>query len=307
MTTAPAGTPTTVRVAAAQYPLDRLPDMAALKAKLARWVGEAAAGGAELVVFPEYGAMEIAGTCEEAVSASLQRSLAAVADRLPEVDDHLAGLARQHRIHILAPSGPARRADGAFVNAARLIAPGKAIGVQEKLIMTPFERDWGIAPGRPLRVFETTLGRIGVLICYDCEFPLLGRALVEAGVRLILVPSCTERVSGYNRVRTGALARALEGTLATVTSPTVGEAPWSPAVDRNAGAAGVFVPAEHGVSDTGVLAEGRLNEPGLVHATISFEGLERLKRAGEMRNVADWPLQPGVPRNLPVPELVDLR
>jgi predicted amidohydrolase len=306
MTTAQ-GAPRTVRVAAAQYPLDRLPDMAALKEKLARWVREAADGGAELVVFPEYGAMEIAGTCGDAVCASLERSLAAVADRLPEVDAYLAEVATRHAIHILAPSGPSRRPDGAFVNAARLIAPGGRIATQEKLVMTPFERDWGIAPGRALRVFDTALGRIGVLICYDSEFPLLGRALVEAGARMILVPSCTERVSGYNRVRTGALARALEGTIAAVTSPTIGDAPWSPAVDRNAGAAGIFVPAEHGVSDTGVLAEGRLNEPGLVHATISFDGLERLKSSGEMRNAADWALQPGGAAGLPAAEIVDLR
>ena len=93
-----------------------------------------------------------------------------------------------------------------------------------------------------MRVFETALGRIGVAICYDSEFPLLARALTEAGAEIVLVPSCTERVSGYYRVRTGAMARALENTIATVMSPTVGDALWSPAVDRNAGAAGIFVP-----------------------------------------------------------------
>ena len=299
--------PSVVRVAAAQYPIERLPSLRAVQDKLARWVADAAAGGAEIVVFPEYGAMEIAGTCDDAIAGDLARTLAAVADRLPEIDAHLVTLAARHAIHILAPSGPSRRADGRYVNAARLIAPNGKIGVQEKLIMTPFERGWGIAPGGPLRVFETTLGRIGVLICYDSEFPLLARAQAEAGARLLLVPSCTERVSGYHRVRTGALARALENTVAAVTSPTIGDAPWSPAVDRNSGAAGVYVPAEAGVSDTGVLAEGRVNETMLVHATVDLGRLDAVRAAGEMRNALDWELQPGADGTLPKPELVDLR
>lgn len=296
-----------IRVAAAQYPIERLPDMAALADKLSRWVAVATGEGAELLVFPEYGAMEIAGTYDDAIAGDLQRSLAAVADCLPVVDAHLASLAVRHGVHILAPSGPARKPAGGYVNAARLIAPSGRTGVQEKLIMTPFERDWGISAGGPLRVFETGLGRIGVLICYDCEFPLLARAQVEAGVRLLLVPSCTERISGYHRVRTGAQARALEGTLAAVTSPTVGEALWSPAVDRNAGAASVVVPAEAGVSDTGVLAEGRLGEPMWVHASIDLERLEQLRTSGEMRNAADWQRQPGAAARLPAVEVVDLR
>ena len=83
--------------------------------------------------------------------------------------------------------------------------------------------------------------------------------MAEAGADVVLVPSCTERISGYHRVRTGSMARALENTIATVQSPTVGDAPWSPAVDFNAGAAGIYVPSEHGVSDDGVLAQGKLN------------------------------------------------
>lgn len=306
--------PDTLRVAAAQYPIEQLPSWAALLAKYDRWVGEAAAGGADLLLFPEYGAMEVAGLAGDRVAGDLQLSLAAVAERLPDLDRHLALLAARHRLHILAPSGPLQPAGSSaagaghrYVNAARLIAPSGAVGVQEKLVMTPFERDWGIAPGALLRVFETGLGRIGVLICYDCEFPLLARAQVEAGARILLVPSCTERISGWSRVRAGAMARALEGTVATVTAPTVGLAPWSPAVDANAGAAGVFVPAEAGVSETGVVAEGRLDAPMLVVATVDLARLARLAaEGGEMRNRTDWSAQPGA-RLLPPAEVVDLR
>ncbi len=219
--------------------------------------------------------------------------LHAVSQALTEMDAAHAELARRHKLHILAASGPQRRDDGCFVNAARLFAPSGACGVQDKLMMTPFERDWGISAGTTPVVFDTALGRIGVAICYDSEFPLLVRSMTQAGAVLILVPSCTEFVSGTNRIRTAALARALENGCATVTAAIIGDAPWSPAVDRNAGTAGIYVPAEHGLSDTGVIAEGQLNRPGWVYGTVDLAHLSRVREGGEMRNYLDWPSQPG--------------
>ena len=285
--------PDRLTVAAAQYPIERLRSVAAVADKQARWIAEAAQHGARLLVFPEYGLMELAGTGSDAIAADLSASLDMVARLRAETDGALARLAREHDLVILGPSGPSRRPDGSIANAACLAAPSGRSVLVEKTIMTPFERDWGVTGGTPPIAVDTDLGRIGVLICYDCEFPLLARTQAKAGCRLILVPSCTDRVSGYHRVRTGAMARALENTIATVQSPTVGEAPWSPAVDHNAGAAGIYVPAEAGVSDTGILAEGRLGEAALVVAEVDFSRLALARSTGEMRNAADWSLQAG--------------
>jgi len=284
--------PNLLKVAVAQYPIGQLSTMAEWRDKAARWVAQGAETGARLLVFPEYGAVEVAATFGSKIASDLQRTLSAVAGLADEVDAFYAGLAARHGVHILTPSGPVRRPDGAFVNAARLVTPDGRMGVQEKLIMTPFEHEWGITPGRALRVFETSLGRVGIAICYDSEFPLLVRAQAEAGARLILIPSCTERVSGYHRVRAAARARALESQIATAMSPTVGLALWTPAVDRNKGAAGVYVPPDAGLSMTGVLAAGELNEPGWVSAEIDFAALEALRTGGEMRNAVDWSRQP---------------
>ena len=282
----------TITIAAAQYPIEAFDSLAAYGAKLERWVAEAAANGAQLLVFPEYGAMEYAAASGVATAGNLQRSLAAVSDALAEMDAVHADLARRHRVHILAATGPSARPGGRYVNAARLFGPSGQMGVQEKLIMTPFERDWGISGGQGVRVFETALGRIGVAICYDSEFPLIVRAQAEAGAEIILIPSCTEFASGYHRVRTAALARALENTCVTVLSPTVGDALWSPSVDRNAGAAGIMVPAEHAFSETGVLAEGDFNAVQWVYGTVDLDRLREIKALGEMRNSRDWSAQP---------------
>jgi predicted amidohydrolase len=297
---------TTLRIAAAQYPIDAPDSQDAWRGKVARWVADGAATGAELLVFPEYAAIEQAAPLGAEVSGNLDLTLKAVADLERERVAFHAELAARHNVHILVGSGPARKGEGRYVNAAQLVTPAGSVGTQEKTIMTPFEWDWGISPGRPLRVFDTTLGVLGVAICYDSEFPLLVRALAEAGAEVILVPSCTERISGYHRVRTGARARALENQVATVVSPTVGDALWSPAVDRNTGAAGIYVPSEQSVSDDGILAEGKLNEAQWVAASVDLRRLRHLRSEGEMRNFVDWSHQPGAASLADKVELVRL-
>lgn len=280
-------------IASAQYPIGQPSSLEEWEDKIADWVAKGAATGAQLIVFPEYAAIEQAACLGPAVYSDLQKTLHAVAElAASRVQLHL-DLARQHNVHILVGSGPVLKSDGRYVNAAQLVTPSGLAGEQEKIIMTPFERDWGITGGAPLRVFDTSLGKIAVLICYDSEFPLLARAVAEAGAEIVLVPSCTERVSGFHRVRTGSMARALENTIVTVQSPTVGDALWSPAVDRNEGSAGIYVPSEHAVSDTGVLAEGPLSVPQWVTATVDLERLRFVRETGEMRNFTDWNTQPG--------------
>jgi predicted amidohydrolase len=282
-----------LKIAAAQYPVGEPATLDAWRDKVARWVADGAATGASLLVFPEYAAIEMAAAFGPEVSGNLEATLKTVANLECERVELHRELAKKHDVHILVGSGPSRKSQGVYVNAAQLVTPDGAVGVQEKHIMTPFERDWGIAPGEGIRVFDTALGRIGIAICYDSEFPLFVRGLAEAGAEIVLIPSCTERISGFHRVRTGAKARALENQIATVVSPTVGDALWSPAVDRNVGAAGIFVPSEPTVADSGVLAEGELNVPQWVSATVDLKRLNELRTSGEMRNFADWANQPG--------------
>ncbi len=275
-----------MKVAAAAYPLDFLDSWQAYEDKLAAWVSEAAGAGAQLLVFPEYGAMELATLAGLEAAGDLERSLHAVAERLDQANAVHLDLARQYGVHILAASGPASGVSRP-VNRARLITPNGAIGIQDKQIMTRFEREiWGVVPGGPLRIFETDLGRIGILICYDCEFPLLGRALAE--VDLLLVPSCTDAQSGYWRVRIGAMARALEAQCVSVMSSLVGPADWSEAVDVNTGTGGVFGPPDKGFPETGVLAEGKMDVPGWTYADIDLAAISEVRRDGHVLNRAHW-------------------
>ncbi len=278
-----------MKIAAAAYPLDFLPDWAAYRAKLSDWVARAADQGAELLVFPEYGAMELAALGGAEVAADLEASLQEVMRHGPQVMALHEELAARHGVHILGASAPAMGDAARPVNRAILYGPQGVIGHQDKQIMTRFEREeWDIAPGHGLQVFDTALGRIGVIICYDAEFPLLARALVEAGAEILLAPSATEALAGYTRVKVGAMARALENQCVVVHSPTVGPAQWCPAVDMNTGAAAIYGPPDLGFPETGILAETTLNSPGWAMAEVSREAIAHVRREGAVLNHAHW-------------------
>ena len=280
-----------MKIATAAYPLDVLSSWAQYEDKLSRWVAEAAGQGAELLVFPEYGAMDLATLEGLEVAGDLERSLFAVSDRLAEADALHVKLAAAHGVHILAASAPAAT-DTRPVNRARLIGPGGGIGVQDKQIMTRFEEEvWDVIPGGPLRVFDTALGKIGVLICYDSEFPLLGRALRHCDI--ICVPSVTETLGGYWRVRIGAMARALEGQCVTAMSSIVGDAAWSEALGTSFGAGGIFGPPDRGLPQTGVFAVGELNAPGWTYADVDLAQIAEVRRDGIVLNRARWTRQDG--------------
>ena len=142
------------------------------------------------------------------------------------------------------------------------------------------------------------------LACGVMAFPLLVRALVEAGAELILVPSCTDAMPGYHRVRIACAARALENQCFVVQSPTVGEADWSPAVDANAGAANVFGPPDRCFPDDGVIATGALNQPGFVFADIDLWRVKDVRRDGQVLNHLHWKEQPGAGE---LPEVTQLK
>ncbi|MCA1199909.1 carbon-nitrogen hydrolase family protein [Sphingomonas sp. R647] len=297
---------TAFTLATSAYPVEQLIAWDDYAAKIARWVAEAADGGAKLAVFPEYAGMEL--TAQDAASvADLHGSIAAMGALVERVDALHVELSVRHGIHICAGSLPVREADGVFRNHARLFAPSGKSGTQRKIVMTRFEREiWNIGAGSPLHVFDTDLGRIGIAICYDVEFPLLVRAQVEAGATLILAPSATDTLHGYHRVRVGAQARALENQCYVVQSSVVGDAEWTPSLGTSHGAAGIYGPPDLGFPADGVVARGAVDAPGWVFGEIDPEKVARVRRKGSVFNYRHWDEQ-GATVTLPVVEVVDLR
>jgi predicted amidohydrolase len=292
-----------IRVAAAQYPPAAVASLKAYEAKLKNWVEEAVAHEARLLVFPEYAAMELAamGPATPDLNVAIDRVTALV----PEIDRLHAGLAKQHGVTIVCGSFLERR-DGRIRNVAHIFGPRGRKGRVEKLMPTPWERTVAhVESGRRPAAFDLGGVRVGLVICYDIEFPLISRALAEAGAEIILAPSNTETEWGYWRVRTGAMARALENQVYTVHSPTVGEAAEVISCPVNIGAAGIFAPSDRGFPAGGILTLGEMNRPQWIYATLDLDLLGEVRRTGGVQTYAHWPEQPGA-GPLPKPAVIDI-
>ncbi|GIW92588.1 MAG: hypothetical protein KatS3mg110_0629 [Pirellulaceae bacterium] len=165
-----------VRLAAIHYrPGGKSPQ--ANREEFAPLVAEAARQGAHLVVLPE--TLTFYGTGLSYVEC---------AEPIPGAStDYFAHLARRHRLYLVV--GLLER-DGPLVyNVAVLIGPdGELIGKYRKVCLPRGELEGGITPGDSYPVFDTPLGRIGMMICYDGFFPEVARRLAEAGAEVIAFP-----------------------------------------------------------------------------------------------------------------------
>ncbi|MGR9013793.1 MAG: carbon-nitrogen hydrolase family protein [Gammaproteobacteria bacterium] len=284
-----------VKIATAQYDISFLENWQQYQSKMERWVSEAVQQDAKILLFPEYASMELASIFGEAVYSSLNKQLAAMQALLDDYLDLFQNLANKYQCIIQPGTFPVQTDSGAYRNRAYLFMPNRPLDYQDKLMMTRFENEqWLIQKGEVLRCFESEYGKIAINICYDSEFPMLARKQVEAGANLILVPSCTDTLAGYYRVKIGCQARALENQCYVVQATLVGNAPWSEAVDINIGAAAIYTPVDRGFPDNGILAMGKLNAVQWVIAEVALSACDTVREQGQVFNYRDWPLQNAV-------------
>jgi predicted amidohydrolase len=274
-----------LRVALSQWRVGRGTGVGGWAARLDGVVAEAASRGVQLVVLPEYAPLELAA----GETPDLARELSETVAQADAAVEAAGQIARRYGVWLLPGTLPFRM-EGGIRNRAPLIAPDGRIAFQDKHVMTRFESEsWGVRAGAPPSVFETPWGRIGIAICFDVEFPSLVRAQIEAGAWLILVPSCTDTMHGFNRVRVAAAARAMENQCYVAITPTVGEAPWCGTLDVNRGYAAVFGPVDRGFPEDGLLARGALDAEQLVYADLDPAALDAVRHDGAVRNHLSWP------------------
>ncbi|HEX2898643.1 MAG TPA: carbon-nitrogen hydrolase family protein, partial [Bacteroidia bacterium] len=244
--------------------------------------------GAQLLVFPEYGSIELLSLFPVNVQADIQQNLTALQPMLDDFCGTFADLATGNGLILIAPSLPVWVGDK-FINRAHVFGKAGLAGWQDKFFMTRFEgEDWGISSSeKVLTLFQADWGSFGVQICYDVEFPLGSAGLCAAGAELIVVPSCTETIRGATRVHVGARARALENQCYTVVAQTVGEAPWSPVVDINFGYGAVYSPPDAGLPEEGIVALHPRNTAGWLDCRLDLGLLADVRRDGQVLNFRD--------------------
>jgi predicted amidohydrolase len=278
----------TATIAAAQYPITEHSDFKSWENHIESWVGNAAEKGANLLLFPEYGAMELVSIFPEKIRQDIRqqvKELNAVRDDFCAVFERLA---KKYGTIIVAPSIPVIES-GKNLNRAHVFSPLGLAGFQDKFFMTRFENEeWGInsAP-KTLTLFEASWGTFGIQICYDVEFAIGSQQLCAAGASLILAPSCTETIRGATRVHVGARARALENQCYTIVSQTVGNAQWSPAVDINYGYAAFYSSPDKGLPEEGIISTMPPQKEGWLIQQLDFSKIDTVREDGAVFNFKD--------------------
>ena len=168
-----------------------------------------------------------------------------------------------------------------LLNVAFTCLPSGHVVSQPKLHITPTERSaWGISGGYSLRPIDAPKARIGVLICYDIEFPEAARYLADSGAEILFVPFCTDTRQSYLRVRYCAQARAVENQLYVALAGNVGNLPDVGHLDINYGQAAVLTPSDFAFARDGIAAEADSNEETVLICDVDLNALHAVRSSG---------------------------
>ncbi|HEY9115487.1 MAG TPA: carbon-nitrogen hydrolase family protein [Bacteroidales bacterium] len=196
-------------------------------------------------------------------------------------------LAISYNINIISGSMPEVINDRLY-NAGYLCKRDGTVERYEKLHVTPDEEKvWGMEKGRELKVFDTDCGKIGIIICYDVEFPEVSRLLADEGMDILFVPFLTDTQNGYSRVRNCAQARAIENECYVAIAGSVGNLPKVHNMDIQYAQSMVFTPCDFAFPASGIKAEATPNTEMILIADVDIDLLRQLNQFGAVRNLRD--------------------
>jgi predicted amidohydrolase len=192
-----------------------------------------------------------------------------------------------YNINIISGSMP-EMIGGTLYNVGYLCRRDGSIERYEKIHVTPDEaRVWGMQGGSKLQAFDTDCGKIGILICYDSEFPELSRILADEGMDILFVPFLTDTQNGYSRVRHCAQARAIENECYVAIAGSVGNLPKVHNMDIQFAQSMVLTPCDFAFPSNGIKAEATPNTEMILIADVDIDLLRELNQFGSVRNLKD--------------------
>ncbi|MBD0830594.1 bifunctional GNAT family N-acetyltransferase/carbon-nitrogen hydrolase family protein [Aestuariibaculum sediminum] len=210
-----------------------------------------------------------------------------LAKHTSEIVQRFSKLAISYNINIITGSMPEMVNDKLY-NVGYLCRRDGSMERYEKLHVTPDEaKVWGMVGGNKLNTFETDCGKIGVLICYDSEFPELSRLLADEGMDILFVPFLTDTQNGYSRVRHCAQARAIENECYVAIAGSVGNLPKVENMDIQYAQSMVFTPCDFAFPTNGIKAEATPNTEMILIADVDIDLLRELNQFGSVKNLKD--------------------
>ncbi len=238
----------------------------------------------DFALFPEFFNAPLMAAYNELSEPNAIRKLAEFTEPLMK---KFSEFSIQYNINIITGSMPSVE-DGVLYNVGFLCKRDGTIEKFYKLHVTPDEsKVWGMTGGSSLQAFDTDCGKIGILVCYDVEFPELGRLLAEQGVSILFVPFLTDTQNGYSRVRHCAQARAIENECYVAIAGSVGNLPKVHNMDIQYAQSMVFTPCDFAFPSNGVKAEATPNTEMILVADVDLDLLKELHEHGSVHNLRD--------------------
>jgi predicted amidohydrolase/GNAT superfamily N-acetyltransferase len=273
-----------VRLGLIQWQMRPYEDVESLLQQVEYFVDAVSGYRSDFALFPEFFNAPLMAKNNHLSEPEAIRELA---KHTEEIVQKFSNLSISYNINIIAGSMP-EFIDGTLYNVGYLCKRDGSIERYEKLHVTPDEaKVWGMQGGKSLKVFDTDCGKVGVLICYDSEFPELSRLLADEGMDILFVPFLTDTQNGYSRVRYCAQARAIENECYVAIAGSVGNLPNVHNMDIQYAQSMVFTPCDFSFPSNGIKAEATPNTEMILIADVDIDMLRELNRHGSVRNLKD--------------------
>lgn len=278
--------PERVRVATVQFQMRRINAIDDFEQQVEYFVDIASDYRADFVTFPELFTLQLLSL--ESKPLGPAEAIEKISDYTPRFIAFMERLAVSYNINIIGGSHPSRMEDGDIHNVAYVFLRDGSVHTQQKLHPTPSERSWwNIKGGEGNSVIQTDCGPIGVMICYDSEFPEIARHLVDQGALMLFVPFCTDERRGYIRVRYCCAARAIENQCYVVMSGVVGNLPNVENMDIHYADSCILTPSDFPFARDGIAAETGPNIETVAIADLSLSDLLTARQSGAVQNLKD--------------------
>jgi predicted amidohydrolase/GNAT superfamily N-acetyltransferase len=277
-------TKSVVRLGLVQWQMRLYKNLDELMQQVEYFVDAVSGYRSDFALFPEFFNAPLMSEYNQLSEPDAIRELAGFTE---EIKNRFAELAISYNINIITGSMP-EMVDNHLFNVGYLCKRDGGIDRFEKLHVTPDEsRVWGLQGGSKIQAFDTDCGKIGILICYDVEFPELSRMLADEGIDILFVPFLTDTQNGYSRVRNCAQARAIENECYVAIAGSVGNLPKVHNMDIQYAQSMVFTPCDFSFPTNGVKAEATPNTEMILIADVDIDLLRQLNQFGSVRNLRD--------------------
>ena len=273
-----------IRLGLVQWQMRLYKDLEELMQQAEYFIDSVSAYRCDFALFPEFFNAPLMAENNHLPESEAIRELAKHTD---EIVQKFSELAITYNINIITGSMPEIHDDLLF-NAGYLCRRDGSKDRYEKLHVTPDEaKVWGMQGGDILKTYDTDCGKIGILICYDSEFPELSRLLADEGMDILFVPFLTDTQNGYSRVRHCAQARAIENECYVAIAGSVGNLPKVNNMDIQFAQSMVLTPCDFSFPANGIKAEATTNTEMIVIADVDIDLLRELNQFGSVKNLRD--------------------